>query len=435
MTAMTGITASVASSATRTEPRTEPSTEPSARVMPPAPSPLGGRPRVPLRVKGLLAILGVMILALLLLAAALVFRGVVANDLEMIEQARMANTSSLQYLADARHHLDAGSVIIACLAWLGITSIGAVSLLFFSRMATDIDTLRARALSIVTGDRSRGETLTRNDELSDLAQAIDHLADALARHERELQIERHHVMHREKLALIGSMAAGLLREIGNPIAAIDGYARAMQEVQAGGNCGAAAQNSCDLGPILLETARLGAITHDIAELAATPASQYQLASPNEIVVQAIKLLRYEPSLIDIAVTTTLDPQLPAVMAAADRLVLLLTHLVINAADATVTLPARTGRIEIATRRDPRGVELSVTDNGCGMSPAVHERAFDPLFTTKPAGRGSGLGLTLCRAIVQDHGGQIRIDSAPGHGSRVSIWLPFDSTPAPATFGG
>lgn len=433
MTAITAITASVASSATRTEPKTEPSTELSAVVMPP--SPLGGRPRVPLRVKGLLAILGVMILALLLLAAALVFRGVVANDLEMIEQARLANTSSLQYLADARHHLDAGSVIIACLAWLGITSIGAVSLLFFSRMATDIDTLRARALSIVTGDRSRGETLTRNDELSDLAQAIDHLADALARHERELQIERHHVMHREKLALIGSMAAGLLREIGNPIAAIDGYARAMQEVQAGGNCGAAAQNSCDLGPILLETARLGAITHDIAELAATPASQYQLASPNEIVVQAIKLLRYEPSLIDIAVTTTLDPQLPAVMAAADRLVLLLTHLVINAADATVTLPARTGRIEIATRRDPRGVELSVTDNGCGMSPAVHERAFDPLFTTKPAGRGSGLGLTLCRAIVQDHGGQIRIDSAPGHGSRVSIWLPFDSTPAPATFGG
>lgn len=404
--------------------------------MPSAATPPGGRQRVPLRVKGLLAMLSVMVLALLLLAAALVFRSVITNDLELLEEARLADTGSAQHLADARHHLDAGSVTIACLAWLGITSIGAVSLLFFSRMTTDIGTLRARAQSILIGDRSssRSEALARNDELSDLAQALDHLADALARRERELEIERRHVMHREKLALIGSMAAGLLREIGNPIAAIDGYARAMQEFQAGGDCGSAAHKPCDFGPILLETARLGAITHDIAELAATPASQYQLASPNEIVVQAIKLLRYEPSLSDVSMTTALDPQLPAVMAAADRLVLLLTHLVINAADATATLPARTGRIEIATRRDPRGVELSVTDNGCGMSPAVHERAFDPLFTTKPAGRGSGLGLTLCRAIVQDHGGQIRIDSAPGHGSRVSIWLPFDATPAAATVG-
>lgn len=403
--------------------------------MPVALLPLAGGRRVPLRVKGLLALLGVMVLALLLLAAALVFRGVVTNDLEMLEQARLAGAGSAQYLSDARHHLDAGSVTIACLAWLGITSIGAVSMLFFSRMTTDIDALRARALSIVTGDRSRGEMLTRNDELNDLAQALDHLADALARHEREREIERHHVMHREKLALIGSMAAGLLREIGNPIAAIDGYARALHEVQAGGQCGPTAESACDLGPILLETARLGAITHDIAALAAVPASQFQLVSANEVVVQAIKLLRYEPRLSGVAVSTTLDPQLPAVMAAADRLVLLLTHLVINAADATPKLPAGTGRIDIATRRDPRGVEISVTDYGCGMSPSILERAFDPLFTTKPAGQGSGLGLTLCRAIVHDHGGQIRIDSALGHGSRVSVWLPLDAKPGAATFGG
>ena len=410
--------------------------ETSAPALLPAPAPsLGGRRRLPLRTKGLIAMLGVMILALLLVAAALVFRSVVTGDLELLEQARRADPSSARYLADARHHLDAGIVAIACLAWLGITSIGAVSLLFFSRMTTDIGTLRARALSIVTGDRSGGTTLLRNDELNDLAQALDHLAGALGRHERELEIERHHVMHREKLALIGSMAAGLLREIGNPIAAIDGYARAIQEVHAGGSCGAAEHAPCDLGPILAETTRLGAITHDIADLAAVPNSQYQLASPNEIVVQAIKLLRYEPRLSEVSVITTLDPQLPAVMVAADRLVLLLTHLVINAADATAALPARTGCIEIATRRDPRGVELSVTDNGCGMSPVVHERAFDPLFTTQPAGRGSGLGLTLCRAIVQDHGGQIRIDSAPGLGSRVSVCLPFSATPAPATFGG
>ena len=410
--------------------------------------------RLPLRGTGLLVIFGVMIVAFVLAGSALLFRNEVQANLKALEQTvarqdvltreriaeqggdrnparkgqldqqlRQAGSERAQHLAGVRQLIDGGTLTILCLAWLGITSVGVLAMLFFSRLADDIGAVRARALAIVVGDRSRGRPLERNDELGDLAHAVDSLADALARRERDLEIERRHVMHQEKLATIGSMAAGVLREIGNPIAAIDGYARAIVDAQRTAE-GAHAASWPEPRQMLHETARLVAITHGIAELAEAPASKWQLASLNEIVTQSIALLRYEPRLEGVTVASVLDPQLPAATVVADRLVLLLINLVINAADATASLAPRTGRIELATRCADAGVELCVSDNGCGMSEAVRQRAFEPLFTTKPAGYGTGLGLPLCRSIVQDHGGRIELESEPGKGTRINVWLPL-----------
>jgi two-component system, NtrC family, sensor kinase len=402
--------------------RTDPLFEAGVRPIVPC-APVAVQRRMPLRATGLFAIFAVMSLALLLVLASLLFRGVVQDELVAVQQAG-SRQSALQHLAAARDYIDGGTVVIACLAWLGITMIGALALLFFSRLATDIAAVRTRAQAIVTGDRSRGQPLARNDELGDLAQAVDSLAEALGRHEREREIERRQVMHHEKLATIGSMAAGVVRDIGNPIAAIDGYARAIADAQSSGQAAPAAAEWAAAGQILNETMRLVAITREISALAATPASQRQLASLNEIVTQAAGLLRYEPRLEFVTLVTTLDPQLPAVEAVADRLVLLLVNLIVNAADATAELAPRTARIEVATRSANGGVEVCVSDNGCGMSEAVRKRAFEPLFSTKPGGQGSGLGLPLCRSIVRDHGGRITLESQPGKGTRVSVWLPL-----------
>jgi len=421
-----------------------------------APRPASPSRRLPLRATGLLAIAGATILALLLVASTLVFRSAAQANLEAFEQAQARHSSLLerrldqsggldagqqrdldrqlreslgdgaQGLAQTRHYIDGVAVTIACLAWLGITCVGALAMLFFSRLALDIGTVRARALAIVVGDRGRSQPLARNDELSDLAQAVDNLAGALGRRERDLEIERRHVVHQEQLAAIGSMAAGVLREIGNPIAAIDGYARALVDAQRGGEYGRGGTATPLPGQILHEAARLVAITREISQLAAAPASQWQLASLNEIVAQSIALLRYEPRVDGVTIVPVRDPQLPAVMAIADRLVLLLINLLINAADAAAALPAHTARIEVATRSADGGVELCVSDNGCGMTAAVLERAFEPLFTTKPAGRGTGLGLPLCRSIVQAHGGRIDLQSVAGKGTRVTVWLPLPS---------
>lgn len=412
--------------------------------------------RLPLRATGLLAILGVMLLAILLVAAALVFRGAVRGHLQAVEQADARFALLLrehaaapagadgaervrqidgqlqgiagarrEHLQESRYLLDGGTVAIAGIAWFGITCIGALAMLFFWRLASDIRAVRGRALAIVTGDRGLGRPLDRNDELSDLAQALDSLAEALERRERDLDIERRHVAHQEKLAAIGSMAAGVLSEIGNPIAAIDGLARAMVEAQRSGESAPPPAPWFDPQQILKETARLGAITHEISELAAPPAAQWQLVSLNQAVGKSLALLRYEPRLERVAVAARLDAQLPAVMGIAERLVQLVMNLVGNAADAVAALPPGERRVEVVTRLADGGIELSVVDNGGGMTDAVRERAFEPLFTTKPPGRGTGLGLPLCRAVAHEHGGRIELESARGQGTRVTVWLPAE----------
>jgi signal transduction histidine kinase len=416
--------------------------------------------RISLRATGVLAILALIALATVMVASAYFFRGAVQSHLEALEAAHARYGVLLQlrqdearggadrarldaldlqlrqtaeqrehHLAVTQHYVDGSTVTIASLAWLGITSIGALALLFFARLAGDIATVRTRALAILTGDRSAGRPLSRTDELGELGDAVDHLARELGRREQELAVERRHVMHHEKLATIGSMAAGVIREIGNPIAAIDGYARALLEPR-GTACGAPAPAPApeEVQPILQETARLIAITREITRLAAAPAAQWQLASVNEIVTQTLALLRYEPRMEDVQVVTALDPQLPAIMCCADRLVQLLTNLVINAADATASLPPHTARIEIGTRSADEGIELWVDDNGCGMSEAVMQRAFDPLFTTKPPGVGTGLGLPLCRDIAQEHGGHMGLSARPGGGTEVLVWLPVQPAP-------
>src|SRR5262249_19574549 len=78
-----------------------------------------------------------------------------------------------------------------------------------------------------------------------------------------------------------------------------------------------------------------------------------------------------------------------------------------------------GKVRVRTRAVPGGVEVHVLDTGCGIDPAIRDRIFDPFFTTKPPGRGTGLGLSISHAIVEEHGGQIEVDSAPGQGAHFT----------------
>lgn len=410
--------------------------------------------RRPLRVVGVAGSAAVMLLVVVLVASALIFRDTVEVHLAAIDQVHarqaaivkaasngdaaasteqeyerqsgQARVAIAEHVAEARQHALSAVITMACLASFGITVIGVLGMLFFSQLVSDIGLVRARAQSIVEGNRSRARPLARNDELGDLSVALDSMADALSQHERDLEIERRHAMHQEKLATIGAMAAGVVRSIGNPIAAIDGYARALLSLQNGSGGSAGIAGSAAVKDILRETDRLIVAIHEISGLADPPAAQPQLASLNDIVTQSIALLRFEPRLEGVSVTSSLDPQLPALTAVPDRLILLTSSLIFNAADATADREPRDARIEVSTRYAAAGVELCVADNGCGMTRAVLQRAFEPMFTTKPAGRGTGLGLPLARSIAAEHGGHITIQSTPGQGTLVRVWLSLRS---------
>ena len=96
------------------------------------------------------------------------------------------------------------------------------------------------------------------------------------------------------------------------------------------------------------------------------------------------------------------------------------NLVANAIDACTA----GGRVIVQTRPAPAGVAIVVRDSGCGIDPDVRDRIFDPFFTTKPPGQGTGLGLSISFQIVQDHGGHIEVESAPGAGTCFTVHLPL-----------
>ncbi len=99
------------------------------------------------------------------------------------------------------------------------------------------------------------------------------------------------------------------------------------------------------------------------------------------------------------------------------------NLVLNAADAIAEVPGREPRVAISTQAAGEFVRFAVTDNGAGMAPQVRERAFEEAFTTKPAGRGSGIGLFMCKTLIERGGGRIGIASTGDEGTRVEVDLP------------
>ncbi|SFP34321.1 sensor histidine kinase [Ectopseudomonas composti] len=118
-------------------------------------------------------------------------------------------------------------------------------------------------------------------------------------------------------------------------------------------------------------------------------------------------------------------ELPRIACAPSQINQVLLNLLTNAAQAIDGL----GRIQIRSWADTQGVHVSLQDNGRGMPPEVMAKIFDPFFTTKPVGQGTGLGLSISYKIVQDHGGQIRVASEPGRGTRFLISLPLPATVA------
>jgi signal transduction histidine kinase len=112
--------------------------------------------------------------------------------------------------------------------------------------------------------------------------------------------------------------------------------------------------------------------------------------------------------------------LAPVMGHASELTQVFVHLLLNAVQAVGDRP---GSILITTRREAGGISVCVTDNGSGISSEHLPRVFDPFFTTRPPGVGTGMGLAVCHGIVTRHDGTIQLHSTPGQGTTVSVWLP------------
>ncbi|EHR72984.1 histidine kinase [Burkholderiales bacterium JOSHI_001] len=431
---------------------------------PPPQEPNPAAPALTLRQKGLLAMGAV--LGLIALLGALVlgykasaeadFDALLAMQAEVLAQApqthavQQAQEQAQARALQMRERGRAVAVTMAVSAGLGVVLIGMVVVLFFTQLSGDIGALRNSALAVVGGSREPVAVPPRHDELGDLGQALATLVRSLAAREAELDIERRNAFHHEKMAALGALAAGVLNDIGNPIAAIDGIARAMKDAQADSAVAphtAAGLGLIDPALILHETARLQVITRQIAQLASAQPSRAQLLSLNDVVRTALLMLHFDPRLSGVRVDTTLDAQLPAVHGHPDRLLQLVMSLTTLAAEAALAprgtpaaanAPVDKPLINVKTMGIGDHVRLVVSDNGPAMNPDLMKHAFDPQPADAPAPRGAGHALVLCRSIVDQHSGQIRITptaTAAGlptgslDGMQVEVTLPLQ-TPAP-----
>jgi PAS domain S-box-containing protein len=246
------------------------------------------------------------------------------------------------------------------------------------------------------------------------------------RAEKELEQTRRQYYHQEKMAAIGQLSAGILHEVGNPIAAIAGAAEELQE-GATKRCGT--EPAClmtgampdNLRLILEQTDRLAKITRDIAEFASPRPMERELLDLNGLIRSTARLVSYDKRFRGIRLELTLDHNLPAIYGVADQLTQVLMNLLINATDAVSDSPAP--RIDVSTRVVGSEIELTVRDNGTGMDRETLARAMEPFFTSKPVGKGTGLGLSLCETIVSAHGGKLSIDSEEGKGTSLTLRLP------------
>jgi CheY-like chemotaxis protein/two-component sensor histidine kinase len=213
---------------------------------------------------------------------------------------------------------------------------------------------------------------------------------------------------------LGTLSAGIAHDMNNILAAIMGTAEVMQVT-----CDPVGDAAGNLATIIRASERGRDLVKKLISFARKGLETAQLLDLNELMLNEIALLR-RTTLQKVEVQSDLAPDLPPVMGEASAISSALMNLCVNAVQA---MPEG-GTLTIRTSRLPdQWVELAITDTGQGMQPEVLAKAVEPFFTTKPVGKGTGLGLTIAFAVIKAHGGTLDIRSEPGEGTTVSLRFP------------
>ncbi|MFZ5959929.1 ATP-binding protein [Pseudomonas sp. QL9] len=235
----------------------------------------------------------------------------------------------------------------------------------------------------------------------------------------ETQLLEDKLIHSERLASIGRLAAGVAHEIGNPITGIACLAQNLREEREGD--GELTEIS---GQILEQTKRVSRIVQSLMSFAHAGGKQVEVEPVclADVAQEAISLLSLNRRSVEVQFFNLCDPE-HWVEGDAQRLAQVLINLLSNARDASP--PA--GAIRVRTEASENTVDLIVEDEGSGIPKSIIERLFEPFFTTKDPGKGTGLGLALVYSIVEEHYGQITIDSPADPerecGTRIRVTLP------------
>jgi signal transduction histidine kinase/BarA-like signal transduction histidine kinase len=238
------------------------------------------------------------------------------------------------------------------------------------------------------------------------------------------------LLQAEKMAALGQTVSGVAHELNNPLATILTWSErlATRTLDDG------TRRSVDV--ILHEAERAAKIVRQLLTFARKRQSTRTMVDLNQVVRETLSLRAYEQRVTNIMVIDALASGLPQIFADPHQLQQVLLNLVINAEQAVLGANGR-GTLVVRTWHDAdhETLVLEINDDGPGVPGEVQAKIFDPFFTTKDVGKGTGLGLTVAYAIVQEHGGRIRVESTPGRGASFFVELPvtggtLQQTPSP-----
>ena len=346
-----------------------------------------------------------------------------------LDQVTLLMQGNKQALLDRyRKTFDRLSLVWSFTAAIGVLFLGGLIMIFVTRLAWDIRRVQDRALAIIEGYRGKPLAVNRYDELGSLMEAVNKMQLELRRHEMQMELIRQQRFHKEKMAAVGSLAAVVAHEINNPLSAIVGAAQMMSELRG-------LHKNSDVGNgeelysqqaevILAQARRVMNITRQISEFSMPQSAEPELLDLNSLVRSTAKFISFDRRFSSIDMVLNLDSQLPAVHAVGDHITQVIMNLLINAADAAEGRTEPKPRIIMSTGRNEEGVTVMVTDNGTGMDKATLSRVFEEYFTTKPTGKGSGIGMAVSKSLIESGGGSITVESEPGIGTTVTIWLPL-----------
>jgi two-component system NtrC family sensor kinase len=324
-------------------------------------------------------------------------------------------------------------VMVAFLSWL-----------FILRVVDEpIKALTAGTERLALGDLGYQIELIPHDEVGDLARSFNSMSlelraaneeiiawaktleDRVDEKTRELKSAHDHVLHVEKMASIGKLAAVVAHEINNPLAGILTYAKLLEKWLKRHEIESREQEVLQcLELIASESRRCGDIVKNLLTFSRSAPMNVQSTDLNAVVDRSIRLVQHQLEMATIQLQPNLARDLPLIQCDPAQVEQVLLALVMNAIDA---MP-HGGNLWISTKVLDLGdeVQFEVRDDGTGIPPEILPHIFEPFLTTKETGKGVGLGLAVSHSIVERHSGRIAVQSTLGRGTTFTVILPINA---------
>lgn len=262
--------------------------------------------------------------------------------------------------------------------------------------------------------------IAKDKELSVLQNTFKDMIAAMARRREAAQS---HIFRSERQASIGRLAAGVAHEINNPLTGVLTFSHMLLRRKDIGP-----DIRSDLEMIAKSTERVRKIVKGLLDFSRETKLDREPTEINRLISSTISLIENQALIKGVSIKFDPGENLPVFTLDRSQFQSVLLNMIINAIDATdpggiITINTATGLSAEDTGQ--KGIEITIADTGCGISPENIDKLFDPFFSTKEVGEGTGLGLAVSHGIVRRHGGTIRVQSEVGKGTRFFIWLPIE----------